>query len=115
MKRYFLAAAFVALSASAAFAEDIMASRYGNTTVSTDPSGVVTKLYYKADGTFTGVQNGQNFSGTWKLDASNTLCLTFAQPVKGVTSPLCTPASAHQVGDSWGAAGFTVKLVQGIQ
>jgi len=108
------AAAFV-LATSAAFADDIMASRYGNTTMTTDAKGVVTKIYYKSDGTFTGKQANQSFSGTWKLDASNMLCLTFSVALPGLTNPTCVPASAHKVGDSWGGNGRTVTLLAGIQ
>lgn len=115
MRKFLIAAAALALSTTLAFADDIMASRYGNTTMATDPSGVVTKFYYAADGTFTGKQGTQSFNGTWKLDASNNLCLTFAQTLPGVANPTCLPASAHKVGDTWGGAGRTVTLVQGIQ
>jgi len=115
MRKFLIAAAALAFSTTLAFADDIMASRYGNTTVTTDSSGTQTKLYYAADGTFTGKQGGQGFSGTWKLDSANNLCLSFSQTLPGIANPTCTPASAHKVGDTWGAAGLSVTLVQGIQ
>jgi hypothetical protein len=108
------AAAFV-LATSAAFADDVMASRYGKTTLSTDAKGVQTRIYYKSDGTFIGKQASQSFSGTWKLDASNTLCLTFSTTLPGLTNPTCVPASAHRVGDTWSGNGRTVTLLPGIQ
>ena len=83
-----LLVAFIVSSAMPAFADDVMASRYGNTTISTDASGVQSKLYYAADGTFTGKQANQSFNGTWKLDGGN-ICLTFAQPVPGAANPTC--------------------------
>jgi hypothetical protein len=92
-----------------------MASRYGNTTITTDQSGVQTKIYYAADGTFTGKQANLSFNGTWKLDGAGGICLTFAQQVPGTPNPLCAPVTAHKVGDSWSAAGRNITLVQGIQ
>lgn len=115
MRKLIAAAVILAFSGGVALADDIMASRYGNTTITTDPSGVQTKIYYAADGSFTGVQNGQKFNGTWKIDASGTICLTFAQAVPGAANPTCTPVAAHKVGDTWTAAGRTITLVQGIQ
>ena len=115
MRRILLAAAALALTTSYAFADDVMATRYGNTTITTDASGVQTKLYYSADGTFTGKQSGQSFNGTWKLDGTGNICLNFAQPVQGAPNPTCVPVSAHQVGETWSAGGRTISIVQGIQ
>jgi hypothetical protein len=115
MRKIWLAAAALAFSSSLAFADDIMASRYGNTTIATDASGVQTKLYYKADGTFTGNRSGQSFTGTWKLDGAGNVCLNFAQTIEGLTNPTCVPISMHKVGDTWSGGGRTVSLVQGIQ
>lgn len=115
MRRFLIATAVLTLPATLAFADDIMASRYGNTTIATDANGVQTKIYYNADGTFTGKQGTASFNGTWKLDASGTICLTFSAPVPGATNPTCAPASAHKIGDTWSAPGRTMTLVQGIQ
>ncbi len=115
MKKILIAAAALALSTSFAFADDIMASRYGNTTITTDASGTQSKLYYNADGTFTGKQAGQTFNGTWKLDGSGNICLNFAQPIQGAPNPTCVPIAAHKVGDSWSGGGRSMTLVQGIQ
>lgn len=114
IKRTILCFALGVLTAAPAFADDIMASRYGNTTVTTDASGVQSKIYYNADGSFTGKQNDQTFNGTWKVDGGN-ICLTFAQPVPGAANPTCVPVAAHKVGDSWKTGDRTVTLVQGIQ
>lgn len=109
-----LCVAFAVMSAVPALADDIMASRYGNTTVTTDANGVESRLYYNADGAFTGKQAGATFNGTWKLDGGN-ICLTFAQPVPGAANPTCLPVAAHKVGDTWKTGDRTVSLVQGIQ
>ena len=109
------AAAALALSSGFAFADDVMASRYGNTTITTDASGTQTRLYYAADGSFTGKQGTASFNGTWKLDGSGNICLTFAQPVPGAANPTCVPVAAHKVGATWKAGDRTVSLVQGIQ
>lgn len=114
MRQLLLGIAVLAFSSSVALADDVMASRYGNTTVTTDASGVQSKIYYNADGTFTGKQADQGFNGTWKVDGGN-ICLTFAQPVPGAANPTCLPVAAHKVGDSWKAGDRTVSLVQGIQ
>jgi hypothetical protein len=114
MRTILLAAVTFAFSASLAFAEDIMATRYGNTVISTDASGVQSKTYYNADGTFTGKQGTADFKGTWKLDAGN-VCLTFEPALPNMPKSFCVPASAHQVGDTWPGVGSTVTLVKGIQ
>lgn len=110
-----------ALATSVAFAaDDVMATRYGNTTVSTDAKGVETKVYYNADHTFTFKSGTQSGKGTWKIDGAN-ICLTYdaasAQP--GVPNPLCLPVTARKVGDTWttgeGDQKRTVKLVAGVQ
>jgi hypothetical protein len=115
MRAILLAAAALAFSGGVAFADDVMASRYGNTTITTEPGGTQIKIYYKADGTFTGKRDTADFSGTWKVDASNQLCLTFAVAMPGAPNPTCVPASAHKVGDTWGGGGVTISLVAGIQ
>ena len=114
IRKTVLCLAFGVLLSAPALADDVMASRYGNTTVSTDASGVQSKLYYNADGTFTGKQGDQSFNGTWKLDGGN-ICLSFAQPVPGAANPTCLPVAAHKVGDTWKTGDRTVSLVQGIQ
>ena len=114
MRTIILAATFVALSASAAVADDVMATRYGNTTNATESNGTQTKLYYKADGTFTGNQGELAFSGTWKL-SGNKICLHFDKAVPGYAEPFCPSIEAHKVGDTWKAAGRTVTLVKGVQ
>jgi hypothetical protein len=114
MRTILLAAGFAALSASLAYADDIMASRYGNTTIATDAKGVQTKIYYAAGGTLTGKQGTMDFKGTWKIDGGK-VCLHFATPVPGYAEPFCPPVAAHKVGDKWKAGGRDVTLVKGVQ
>ena len=114
MRKMILAATFAALSVSLAWADDVMTSRFGNTTIATDSKGVQTKLYYNADGTLTGKQGDMSFKGTWKV-ANTQLCLTFTTAVPGMSNPFCVTVSAHKVGDTWQGAGRTVTLVKGIQ
>lgn len=114
MRALILAATFAALSVATAYADDIMASRYGNTTIATNAKGVQTKLYYSADGTFTGKQGDLNFKGTWKT-GDGKVCLTYNVAVPGFTNPFCPPVAAHKVGDTWSAGSNTVTIVKGIQ
>ncbi|HEV2363297.1 MAG TPA: hypothetical protein VGS12_03770 [Caulobacteraceae bacterium] len=100
-------------AAMAAGAPDggVMASRFGNTTITRDASGVTNKIHYKPDGTFDGSQGATTFSGTWKLDDKGRVCLaTTIAP-----GTLCTPVYPHKVGDTWSAGGYTISLVAGIQ
>jgi len=114
MRTIMLAASFAALSASLTYADDIMASRYGNTTIATDAKGVQTKIYYAAGGTFTGKQGTMNFKGTWNV-ADGKVCLHFDTPVPGYPEPFCPPVAAHKIGDKWKAGDRDVTLVKGVQ
>jgi hypothetical protein len=108
--------AAAALFTTAAIAdEDIMAGRYGNTTITTDANGVTSKIHYKADGTFDGTQGSAAFAGTWKLDGTGKICLTSNPAIPNTPNPVCTPIFAHKVGDSWTAGPYKISLVQGIQ
>ncbi len=103
-----------AFTTTVAFADDVMATRFGNTTISKDAAGNTSKLYYKADGTFTAKQGDVSGAGTWKVDGG-TVCLTFTQAIPNVPNPTCVPVAAHKVGDTWTAGPYTVSLVAGIQ
>lgn len=110
------ALAALALSATAAMAGDeVLASRFGNTTITSDASGMSSKIYYQADHSFTGVQGDQQLAGTWEVKGSQ-VCLTFtSEAPPGYPNPICTPVAAHAVGETWQAGPFTVQLVEGIQ
>ena len=115
MKRLVLAAAFLAATSVPALAGDeIMASRFGNTTITKDAAGTENHVYYNADHTFTGKQGAVGFKGTWKIDGG-TICLTADPPIPNTPNPTCAPITEHKVGDSWTAGPYTVSLVAGIQ
>jgi hypothetical protein len=114
MRFSLLAAALLAVSgAKAQDQDDVMATRYGNTTVLTDAHGNVSYVYYNADHTFKASRGWFSVGGTWKVEGG-TLCLTFDIPVPGLPNPDCNPVVPHKVGDSWKGGGSTVTLVQGI-
>ncbi|MFZ5669333.1 MAG: hypothetical protein ACOY4K_07550 [Pseudomonadota bacterium] len=110
------AVAALALSATAAMAGDeVMASRIGNTTISTDASGMSSKIYYEADHTFTGVQGDMQFSGAWEVKGGQ-VCLSFnGEAPPGTPNPVCLPVGNHNVGDTWTAGPYTIQLVEGRQ
>lgn len=116
MRLILAASAALVLLSSAAGADDLLATRYGNTVVVKLASGAEIHMYYAADGSFTGKVMGMNYplKGTWKTDGAN-VCLTYDPPPPGMTNPSCVPVTAHQIGDSWTANGSTATLVQGIQ
>ena len=114
MRAVLLGAALAVVAIVPALAGDeVLASRFGNTTI-TKANGVENHLYYAADHTFTAKQGATSTKGTWKIDGG-TVCLTFATPVPGTPNPACAPVSDHKVGDTWTAGPYTVSLVAGIQ
>ena len=114
MRAILLGAALAVVAIVPALAGDeVLASRFGNTTI-TKANGVENHVYYAADHTFTAKQGTTTTKGTWKIDGS-TICLTFETPVAGTPNPACAPVSDHKVGDTWTAGPYTVSLVAGIQ
>ena len=116
MKRMAIAAiATLALAGSALAADDIMAPRYGNTTIATNSKGQQVKTYYNADHTFTVLQGGNTMAGKWQITNGN-LCRTYdAMPDK---PPACSPAGEmHKVGETWmvgsGPGAVTLTIVKG--
>ena len=118
MRALVMACAFAFSFASAALADDsVMASRFGNTTITKDASGNEVRIYYNADHSFTVKAGGRSTGGTWKVDGS-TICLTYADPSvlpAGTPNPTCLSVAEHKVGDTWGTGPYTVSLVAGIQ
>jgi hypothetical protein len=115
MRAMILSAVLLVAASMPAFAGDeVLASRFGNTTITKDAQGNERRVYYNADHTFTGKQGDASFSGTWKIDGG-TICLTTSQAIPGLPNPICTPVEAHAVGDTWTAGPYTVSLVAGIQ
>jgi hypothetical protein len=118
-------AAGIALAATSASADDLMASTYGNTVKATDSKGASSSFLFNQDGTYTINATGPDgkpvtVPGTWTTkDGGNTLCLQQASPPNTPpAAPSCSPLSAHKVGDTWSVTNdmkqtFTVTLVAG--
>ena len=124
MPKFLRAASVAALCATPAFAGDeVMASMFGNTVVSTGGMSEV-HTHYRSDHSFDMVGSrmgmSKTFKGTWALDGKGNLCRTFdgAAP-PNTTNPLCTPVAAHKLGDTWTMSANgetrTVALKPGIQ
>jgi opacity protein-like surface antigen len=119
MKKFMLAAiAAIALTTSAFAGDEVMASRYGNTTVITMANGSVVKIWYNADHTWTGEAGGAAIGGTWKVDG-NQLCVSWNNPPPNMANPTCSMASERKIGDHWtvgeGDAKMSVTLAAGKQ
>ena len=105
MRTSIIVASIFVLSVVPAFAaDDIMSGYYGNTVVSV--GGMLeSHTHYRADHTFdvSATAMGQSFNGkgTWAIDDKGQLCRTYETPPPGMPNPLCIPAEAHKVGDSW--------------
>ncbi|HEX3672673.1 MAG TPA: hypothetical protein VHU87_00230 [Rhizomicrobium sp.] len=108
--------AFIACTSIAFAQDDIMASRYGNTTVVKMSNGTEVHFFYNADHTFTGNVIGMDYKmkGTWAVNGDK-ICSTYDVPPPGVTNPQCNAIEAHKVGDTWQADGRTITLVGGVQ
>jgi len=124
MPKFLLSASIVALCATPAVAGDeIMASTYGNTVVSTGGMSEV-RSHYRADHSFDMVGSmmgmSKTFKGTWALDGKGNLCRTFEGELPPNTAnPFCTPIAARRIGETWtietGGQTRTVTLKAGIQ
>ncbi|HTT97944.1 MAG TPA: hypothetical protein VMF58_07830 [Rhizomicrobium sp.] len=124
MSKVILIASIAALCATPAFAgDDVMASTYGNTVVSTGGMSEV-HTHYRADRSFDMVGSmmgmSKTFKGTWLLDGKGNLCRTFVGELPpNTTNPLCTPIAAHKIGETWtvdaNGSTRTVTLKAGIQ
>ena len=99
---------------SAMAGDEVLASRFGNTTITKDASGMERHIYYAADHTLTGKQGALAFEGTWKIDGT-TICITFDPALPNTPNPTCVPVADHKIGDTWTAGPYTVSLVSGIQ
>ena len=105
--------------AAALGADDMMANYYGNTILASGPSGQ-SHSYYRADHTFETKLGTMDLKGTWSIDDKGQLCRLYdAASPPGIPRPLCTPWSAHAIGDSWtmtlGHSTRQMSLVKGIQ
>jgi hypothetical protein len=124
MHRILLTAAIAVLCAAPALAaDDVMASMFGNTVVSTSGMSEV-HTHYRADHSFDMVGSmmgmSKTFKGAWALDGKGNLCRTFEGELPpNATNPMCTPIAAHKVGDTWTVTADgktrTVTLKAGVQ
>lgn len=124
MPRILIFTTIAALCATPALAgDDVMASTYGNTVVSTGGMSEV-HSHYRADHSFDMVASmmgmSKTFKGTWAIDAKGNLCRTFDGDVPPNTAnPLCLPVAAHKIGDAWtveaNGQARTATLKAGIQ
>lgn len=104
-----LAGAF-ALVATAASADDPMATTYGNTvTTKSAKTGATGQLLFNADGTYTAKGVGADgkpseYPGKWAVkDNGATLCLAPQLPPDTPNAPAasCSPLTVHPVGEHW--------------
>ena len=81
--------ALVASGFGTAALADTMAETYGNTVLATNDKGETSKLWFKADGTFSGQDSkGVKFTGKWAIK-NGKYCSTADLPA---TAPANTPA-----------------------
>ena len=95
-----------------------LAPAFGNTVLTTYPSGRQTHLWLERNGTFEGLRSrGQRMSGSWTVNARGELCLRQRRPVP-LPINYCTPVVRGGVGTRWTAKAPTgenvrVQLVAG--
>jgi hypothetical protein len=99
--------ALVAMGFATAALADTMTETYGNTVLATNDKGETTKLWFKADGTYSGQSaKGEKFTGKWAIKDGK-YCSTPDMPAN---PPPNTPAPKetcgdyqgnHKVGDKW--------------
>ena len=105
-------APLAAMAADSAGDDDIMGTRYGNTTLVHETLGT-SHIYYKQDHTFTG--------GNWILDVSGKLkiengqiCLYYDKTPPMHPNPECDKVEKHAIGDKWKLNGRDFELAKGI-
>ncbi|SRR5258707_7938824 len=101
-----LAGAFVLAMATAAGADDPMATTYGNTvTTKNAKTGAMGTLLFNADGTYTANGTGADgkaitYPGKWGTkDSGATLCLT--PQIANGPAETCSPLTVHPLGEHW--------------
>ncbi|MDE2134372.1 MAG: hypothetical protein KGM97_03610 [Alphaproteobacteria bacterium] len=119
MRFTIIAASLVAASAFAAYAgdDDIMGSRYGNTTLVHETLGT-SRIWYNKDHTFTAANWILGVSGKWDISDTKDgkqICLHYDSAPLGHPNPECEKIEAHKIGDKWTLGGRDFELVKGIQ
>ena len=110
--------ALVAAGFASTALADTMAETYGNTVIATNDKGETSKLWFKADGTYTGTSaKGEKFSGKFAIK-NGQYCSTADMPAN---APAGTPApkevcqayeANHKVGETWTQNDSTGKPVK---
>jgi len=96
--------------------DDVMTSRFGNTTVARTAKGHEVHFYYNPDHTFTGrvVDVSYDLRGTWVVE-NGQLCRNYNPLPPMTTNPDCQTVAAEKIGDTWTVDGNTATLVAGIR
>lgn len=116
MRLIVLAAVAAVMAAAYAGGEDMMTTRYGNTTIITDLLGT-SYVHYHKNHTFDAHSWLGDVSGTWKIE-NGKICL-YAEQYPALyrlkySIPECDVIEAHKVGDTWKQDKGTFELVPGI-
>ena len=106
----FVLAGALALAATAAYADDPMATTYGNTVVTKNmKTNAAGQLLFNADGSYTDkgtdpTGKAVEYPGKWEVkDNGATLCLTPQLPANTPNPPpsSCSPLTVHAIGEHW--------------
>src|SRR5882672_10478357 len=101
-----ISALMVAGFATSAFA-DTMAETVGNTVLATNDKGETTKIWFKADGSYTGESaKGEKFTGHWAIKNGKYCGLSDLPANAPANTPKPTEQcqdyqGSHKVGDKW--------------
>ncbi|HUO97785.1 MAG TPA: hypothetical protein VMU01_03915 [Rhizomicrobium sp.] len=98
--------------AYAATDDEIMDTRYGNTTLVHETLGT-SHIYYKQDHTFTGGNWILDVSGKWKIE-NGQICLYYDKTPPMHPNPECDKIEHHNIGDKWTLGSRNFELVKGI-
>lgn len=91
------------------------ASRVGNTVVAKDPDGTETRLFWRADHSFSAVRPGWKSEGSWRVSGSSLLLhYDVPRPNMGSDEDMKN-ATPRKIGDVWGMADRKVTLLAGEQ
>ena len=106
----FVLAGALALAATAAYADDPMATTYGNTVVTkNNKTSAMGQLFFNADGSYMAkgtdpTGKAVEYPGKWEVkDNGATLCLTPQLPPDTPNPPpsSCSPLTVHPIGEHW--------------
>ena len=98
MRILFLGLLMTAQALSAQTADSPMAGAFGNTIVSVQPGGMVTRTYVDPDGTYRSVTNDLESSGRWEIK-KGLICYSAGKPAPA--PPLCSLGPKKKLGAKW--------------